>query len=361
MASESLPRVFVISSTESKNILDVVVAQLNDEIAEVVPWNRDELWVPGKFIAEVLLALPYAFDFAVAIFGADDKVHYRGTEASQARDNVIFETGMFMSHLGRDRTFVVTPVGTELPVKMLTDLAGLNLLRFEVPAEIGGLNEALLPICQKINTHILKHKKRPGTVYVGPKGFFEGHNTIIEELRAQPSAGEALVFQNIALDMEHTWGLIRDHILGNQNAHNVTWRSLMLDWKSDEIKPLSSHSVDVKTAKSQEEKIVAFCTEHADAFQAHNIRFACKAYHHPPVLHGFLIGQRTLLLNLCGVGGNGLRSAGTYLVFKDEPPNQIAQDYIEVFSSWFDHEWNESRSIWPVSTDTPDQLSMHAG
>ena len=51
----------------------------------------------------------------------------RADEAPTARDNVLFELGLFMGKLGRERTFVVTEKSVRLP----TDLAGIATVNFE--------------------------------------------------------------------------------------------------------------------------------------------------------------------------------------------------------------------------------------
>jgi len=60
------PRVFLVSATESENIRDVLEQGLSS-VAEVTPWNREYLWRPGHFIADILLGFPNLFDFAVVI------------------------------------------------------------------------------------------------------------------------------------------------------------------------------------------------------------------------------------------------------------------------------------------------------
>ena len=124
------PRIFVLSSTESGKIRDAVEKNLNSMTeVEITLWNREQLWLPGHFILDTLLRFPCNYDFAIAIFGPDDKSVSRGREAYQPRDNVIFEAGMFMSYLGKDRTFIILP---KFPrIKVLTDLAGLIACQYE--------------------------------------------------------------------------------------------------------------------------------------------------------------------------------------------------------------------------------------
>ena len=51
----------------------------------------------------------------------------RGDQAPAARDNVLFELGLFMGALGRERTYVVTEKSVRLP----SDLAGVTTVPFE--------------------------------------------------------------------------------------------------------------------------------------------------------------------------------------------------------------------------------------
>lgn len=340
------PMVFVLSSTESGQIRDVLVDCLTS-VAEVIPWNREELWQPGEFIADRLLEFPYGYDFAIAIFGADDKTLSRGLKAYQPRDNVIFETGMFMSHLGRDRTFIVLPKTP--PVKVLTDLSGLITLNYPAePDSLGGWKDALKPLCQRIVNHIQTKGPRPGTISLGPKGFFTGHQVVLDLLRTNPKGIKPRVVKNIALDMEVTWPLVKNNLLLRTELLDVQWHSLMMDSKSRKIKPFSSKAVSVNTAANQAKDIIECSDELTRAKRDRNVVFECRVYTDPPILHGFLIDNDTLLLNMCGLTDGKLQSADHYVLFKNEPQNAVATDYITVFATWFDHKWTAaSRTIWP--------------
>jgi predicted nucleotide-binding protein len=52
-------------------------------------------------------------DFGVFVFPPDDVVRMRKKEHQAIRDNVIFELGLFIGRLGRERNFIVMPRGTD--------------------------------------------------------------------------------------------------------------------------------------------------------------------------------------------------------------------------------------------------------
>jgi hypothetical protein len=105
------------------------VEQLSSE-AEVTIWNELP-FTPGQFTIETLLNNLKRFDFAVFVFSPDDKVTSRGSSSAAARDNVVFELGLFMGHLGRGRAFIL--LQKHANVKLLSDLRGLTVLEYEWP------------------------------------------------------------------------------------------------------------------------------------------------------------------------------------------------------------------------------------
>src|SRR5205085_4649873 len=60
--------------------------------------------------------------------------------------NLMFELGLFIGKLGRDRAFYIQQQGLKLP----TDLLGIESPKFLVPAKKEDLNSALGPGCSKI-------------------------------------------------------------------------------------------------------------------------------------------------------------------------------------------------------------------
>jgi len=72
----------------------------------------------------------------------------RNDETLGPRDNIIFELGLFMGRLGRERTFIVRPASG--PLKIPSDLAGISTAAFDWPRSDGNYRAALGPACDQI-------------------------------------------------------------------------------------------------------------------------------------------------------------------------------------------------------------------
>ncbi|OMW39275.1 hypothetical protein AQ808_02935 [Burkholderia pseudomallei] len=70
-------------------------------------------------------------DFAVFVFSPDDLTTLRKEQFAVARDNVLFEAGMFMGMHGRDRVFIVTPRGGDDKFHMPSDLSGYTSATYD--------------------------------------------------------------------------------------------------------------------------------------------------------------------------------------------------------------------------------------
>src|SRR5262245_58372887 len=109
MSKKIVPRVFVGSSKESLPVVRIIESALRD-VAEVTPWtDGDTFRKPGDFFLDSLLKAAYGFDVAILVFGKDDVIVSRKKKMPAPRDNVVFELGLFMGFLERERTIVVAP------------------------------------------------------------------------------------------------------------------------------------------------------------------------------------------------------------------------------------------------------------
>jgi predicted nucleotide-binding protein len=89
-----------------------------------LPWDDPGLFMPGDQTFLSLIKIAEQVDAALFIFGEDDQVWYRGGGASQPRDNVLVEYGLFVGKLGPKKA-VICRVGNP---KHAVDLQGLTFI-----------------------------------------------------------------------------------------------------------------------------------------------------------------------------------------------------------------------------------------
>ncbi|MER5375985.1 TIR domain-containing protein [Streptomyces sp. NPDC002553] len=139
------PALFVGSSSEGIRIAEAAQVVL-DEVCEVELWTQGIFGLTQGTLESLVTALP-RFDFALLVLTADDLTVSRNTEKPTARDNVLFELGLFIGALGRDRTFMLYDRTT--PPTLPSDLAGITAATF-APQASGNLEAALGAPCTKI-------------------------------------------------------------------------------------------------------------------------------------------------------------------------------------------------------------------
>lgn len=105
------PVVFIGSSREALPIANEIAAAITTPDTDVRIWTNDAVFVPMKTAIEALEVAVRQSDFAILVFSPDDQLRSRGTNHVVPRDNVIFELGLFMGALGRERAFIVMPRG----------------------------------------------------------------------------------------------------------------------------------------------------------------------------------------------------------------------------------------------------------
>jgi hypothetical protein len=125
------PRLFIGSSSESKETARAFAAALSDVATPVVWWTADEFVLATNTMEALLGACRY-YDFGLFIMAGDDKADTREEEVLLPRDNVTFEFGMFMGALGRERGMAVLEMetGAKAKVKLPSDLLGENIARY---------------------------------------------------------------------------------------------------------------------------------------------------------------------------------------------------------------------------------------
>ncbi len=135
------PKLFIGSSSERAFLSSEFFRISSRAAAQVTPWTDRSIFKPLQFYAQDLLEVPHRFDFG--LFFVRTGRHCRGAGVSNTRvprDNVIFELGLFMSRLGLTRAFAVAPRGR---VKILSDVAGLKLVEYDMPVGLPELRDSL--------------------------------------------------------------------------------------------------------------------------------------------------------------------------------------------------------------------------
>ncbi|WP_217559941.1 TIR domain-containing protein [Paenibacillus sp. GbtcB18] len=156
MDQQRKPKVFIGSSREAIPIAEGVLENLSPA-AQVNPWFAGA-FNPGRYTMEDLDKQVQNNDFALFILSTDDVVQIRGKQYASARDNTIFEMGLFMSRLGRERVFFLLP--DHIPesvnetavggLRTPSDLFGVNALTFEIRSEADEWVQATAAACSTV-------------------------------------------------------------------------------------------------------------------------------------------------------------------------------------------------------------------
>lgn len=354
------PNVFIGSSQANLLVVRELERALHQN-CEVIPWDSEGLFSAGDILLDRLLELSGTYDFAILVFGFDDFLV--GGDVAVPRDNVLFELGLFMSRLGRYRTFVVLPQMEGKRVKILSDLGGLISLRYDVPPSHEQLRIFLAPVVQQLLVRIgsLSSPKAVETTdFAHPDvhGLLESLRKVIAERMAK---SHRVKITNLALDMETTWGYLRDSYLKKTENSGFIWRSLMIDPNSPAIRALKSDSVSTTTAARRISEIQTFLLEHQVEMGDRGLHVQVRAYASIPVMHGFLVDHDLLFLSFCGIQqvvspkypgrvvNELIGSPTAYWQFDSNSTNTASRYFVSAFASWFEFLWKNSRSIWPAS------------
>lgn len=158
----SKPRVFIGSSVEGLSVAYPVQQNLLHE-AEVTIWDQG-VFELSQTTMESLTKVLSESDFAIFVFSPDDLIRIRNLTAPAVRDNVLFEFGLFIGKLGRERVFFILPSDGDLHIP--TDLLGVTPGRYESTREDGSMQAATGSVCYQIRLQMKKLGIAPGRIIV---------------------------------------------------------------------------------------------------------------------------------------------------------------------------------------------------
>ncbi|MBU0911402.1 MAG: nucleotide-binding protein [Gammaproteobacteria bacterium] len=145
------PRVFIASAVESLDVAEAINVNLDHETEPTV-------WRHGFSLSltaiDSLVKMAESMDFAIFIFTPDDVANIRDEQKHVTRDNIVFELGLFVGTLGKDRCFIVKPRDADLHLP--TDLLGLTPADYNGSRTDGNLEAAVNSPCALIKKEITK-------------------------------------------------------------------------------------------------------------------------------------------------------------------------------------------------------------
>src|ERR1044072_3797902 len=207
------PKVFIGSSSEALSVVRIVENALSETCA-VFAWDVNPV-KPSQYLFEGLLEISESVDFAVLILSPDDQLNHRTNQYNAPRDNVIFESGIFMSKLGRERVFLLSAGDENL--KYPTDIAPIQRVPYQDLEQ--SLLSAAATISKRINSLGLRPQNLAGKRLFEYKGYYP-----IELVNGRiPIFRKSIFFEAIkyfsehrddmaATDLVYLWEANRGHI-----------------------------------------------------------------------------------------------------------------------------------------------------
>lgn len=117
------PTIFIGSSTDHLAVARAMAECLRSRNYEPRVWD-DGLFKQNESTFDGLLRISTEVDFAVFVWGPSDLIMTKRQSIPSPRDNVVWETGLLLGALGKDRVFVVVDKTTS--VKIPTDYSGIT-------------------------------------------------------------------------------------------------------------------------------------------------------------------------------------------------------------------------------------------
>ncbi|MGH1364539.1 MAG: TIR domain-containing protein [Calditrichia bacterium] len=146
------PKIFIGSSVEGLSIAYSIQQNLTHD-AEITVWDQGVFELSSTTIESLVKILENS-DFGIFVFSNDDITKIRDKELETIRDNVLFEFGLFIGKLSRERVYFVIPSDTELHLP--TDLLGITPGKFDPNREDGSLQAATGAVSNQIRLMMKK-------------------------------------------------------------------------------------------------------------------------------------------------------------------------------------------------------------
>ncbi len=219
--------IFVASSSRTLLLAEKLRDELNTEFSQATLWREESRTQAGSTIIELLEGVQKQYDFAVIFLAKDDVLTSGDHQNLKARDNCVFEAGLFMSAIGRKRCFLVNSVTqSDLP----SDLAGIISIPFEEPPNLRdrkACGAAIIQIAELLKDIVERDgPRRPQITITSPRSVLEGGEPR-EGARSYPVLGTLT-----HLPSDHKIWVLNESDIGEVYPQDkVVWRSERSEWE----------------------------------------------------------------------------------------------------------------------------------
>lgn len=138
-------KIFIGSSNEGHNVAEQIKNEINKQLGD---WIECETWKDGKVFSQnkntldCLVKASRRYDYGILVASKDDISLKRWSLNNTMRDNVLFETGLFLGSLGLQRAFLITSDNISLP----SDYAGVTVVKYNKKNIISKIGNILAEI-----------------------------------------------------------------------------------------------------------------------------------------------------------------------------------------------------------------------
>jgi predicted nucleotide-binding protein len=146
------PRIFIGSSLEGKAIAEAIHVQLQRD-GECTVWTAGVFQLSQSNLQNLMFQVADS-DFGIFVFSPDDLAEIRGKLFRVARDNVVYELGLFSGALGPERCFFLVPM--DVDIHLPSDLLGMQPGSYEVNRSDKSWEAAVAPFCTQIRKQVVR-------------------------------------------------------------------------------------------------------------------------------------------------------------------------------------------------------------
>lgn len=175
------PRIFIGSSVEGLDLANAIQENLTYD-AECTVWNQGIFKLSSNALDDLIASLDN-FDFGIFVFKPDDLTQIRQKTFETVRDNVVFELGLFIGRLGKERVFFVLPEDSK-NFHLPSDLSGVAAGLYNANRSDDNLLAALGVFCNQVRSRIKDYiytsisdianeSKESRKIAIEKKGFWE--------------------------------------------------------------------------------------------------------------------------------------------------------------------------------------------